>query len=198
LPAKVDTAEPPSYRPDDAPRSPVKLRKRAAADRRSPDFDQEEERKRQFAEMAGRWMTADDIAAVLGLERAGLDAWCRQAFDMTTAQAVKRFRAGARDALLKKQWEHVENGSVAMAIFLGKNYLDQSDNPKQAESRPPVSIVVMPATMNPTEWQRQMAELEASREERIRKAMEATGRFLEDKESDVIELPASSVSNRSV
>ncbi len=143
-------------------------------------------------------MTSDDIAAVLGLSRSGLDAWCQNALGMTTGEAVKRGRAGARNNLLKKQWEHVEAGSVAMAIFLGKNYLDQSDTPKPTDSRPPVNIVVMPAQMNPAEWQRQMAELEASREERITKAMEATGRFLEDKDSDVIELPASSVSSRTV
>lgn len=196
MPAKVDTAEPQSYLPDDAPRSPVKRPRPGAADDGGALSEVDAERRRQFEEMANRWMTAEDIAAVLNLSKSGLDDWCHRVLQMTTAQAIKRGRAGARNALLKKQWEHVEAGSVAMAIFLGKNYLDQSDSPKPQESRPPVSIVVMPATMNPTEWQRQMAELEASREERIRAAMEATGRFLEDKERDVIELPASSVSSR--
>lgn len=198
MPEKVETVEPQSYLPDDAPRSPVK---RPRPDAESSDgalSEVDAERRRQFEEMANRWMTADDIAAVLGLSRSGLEDWCHRVLRMTPAQAIKRGRAGARNSLLKKQWEHVESGSVAMAIFLGKNYLDQSDSPKPQESRPPVSIVIMPATMNPTEWQSQMTELEASREERIRVAMEATGRFLEDKEGDVIELPASSVSSRTV
>lgn len=195
LPRRAASAAPPSYLPDDAPRSLVRPRRRAASGRLS---DPDAEFERQFEELASIWCTADEIAAVLGISARHLANKIRIRYQLSMDEAIKRFAARGRASLRRIQYEMAaEDRSVAMAIFLGKNNLDQADEPRKQISQSPVSVVILPAALDPAQWQQQMKQLEATRNERVAKAMEAAGLLLEDGEREALELPSESVLTRS-
>lgn len=53
----------------------------------------------------------------------------KEKYKCTFTEYRKKKMAKIRLTLLQKQIEVAKNGSVPMLIFLGKNYLGQSDNP---------------------------------------------------------------------
>lgn len=73
----------------------------------------------QVRRMAAIGCTDREIALVLGVSEATLRRRCRAALDAG--------RTRLRRSLRRKQWEVARNGSVPMLIWLGKQYLGQSD-----------------------------------------------------------------------
>lgn len=135
---------------------------------------------------------------MLGISARHLANKIRIRYQLSMDEAIKRFAARGRASLRRIQYEMAaEDRSVAMAIFLGKNNLDQADEPRKQISQSPVSVVILPAALDPAQWQQQMKQLEATRNERVAKAMEAAGLLLEDGEREALELPSESVLTRS-
>lgn len=80
------------------------------------------------AEMAKMMMTAREIERVLGVSDETLRGACRRDLDMNLGTYLKRESEGGKLLLRKKQFEvAVEKGDRTLLIWLGKNYLGQSD-----------------------------------------------------------------------
>lgn len=70
--------------------------------------------------------TAEEIASVLGMSVDTLSRRCESDHKLKFAEYSAIKRQGGKASLRRMQWKHAEN-TPAMAIFLGKNILDQSD-----------------------------------------------------------------------
>ena len=59
-----------------------------------------------------------------------LNSWCKRTYKKTFEQVFAEKREGGKVSLRRTQWQLAET-NAAMAIFLGKNYLGQSDDPRR-------------------------------------------------------------------
>lgn len=74
--------------------------------------------------------TGEEIAGVLGVDYDTLLARIKEKYKCGFSDYFKRHSASGRMSLRRKQIEGAMNGNTALLIFLGKQYLGQSD--KQA------------------------------------------------------------------
>ena len=86
----------------------------------------------EFERLCEIQCTRDEICAVLGVTDKTLDAWCRRTYHAHFSAVFKEKRKYGCASLRRNQWKMAEK-NVAMAIFLGKQYLGQSDNPQTDE-----------------------------------------------------------------
>lgn len=76
--------------------------------------------------------TRREIQLVLGIpEYRTLDRKCREEWGKSFAEVSAEFKEGGKASLRRIQFALAEK-SAAMAIFLGKNYLGQSDQPESS------------------------------------------------------------------
>lgn len=59
-----------------------------------------------------------------------LNSWCKRTYKKTFEQVFAEKREGGKVSLRRTQWKLAET-NTSMAIFLGKNYLGQSDDPRR-------------------------------------------------------------------
>lgn len=81
---------------------------------------------REFEAMCMIQCTEAEICSVLGVSEKTLNAWCRKTYKATFSQVFAQKRKNGWVSLRRTQWELAKK-NVSMAIFLGKNYLGQSD-----------------------------------------------------------------------
>lgn len=84
------------------------------------DFDLDD-----LEEMAREWLPHEFMATLLGVSRSTLQE--RIADTPAVALAIERGRARRAQSLMRRQWEGADAGNVTMQIWLGKNYLGQTD-----------------------------------------------------------------------
>lgn len=60
-----------------------------------------------------------------------LARWCWDTYGTTFADAYARFAACGQNRIIFKQWDLMENGSEKLALWLGKQYCGQTDNPQE-------------------------------------------------------------------
>ena len=70
--------------------------------------------------------TEEEISAVLGVSIGTIERHCRDTYNLSFCEFFKTKKAVGRASLRRTQLRHAEN-NPAMAIFLGKQYLGQSD-----------------------------------------------------------------------
>lgn len=75
--------------------------------------------------MAARWLSHEAMADLLEISRECLQTALRNNPDVK--RAIRLGRAKRQDKLLTKQWANADRGNVVMQIWLGKNYLGQTD-----------------------------------------------------------------------
>lgn len=85
---------------------------------------------RNFEELCKMQCTEMEIAGFFGCSDETLNKWCKKTYKKTFEQCFAILRQGGKASLRRTQWRIAEN-NAAMAIFLGKNYLGQSDDPQK-------------------------------------------------------------------
>lgn len=70
--------------------------------------------------------TEEEIAAVLDVSVDTLERWTKRTYKRRFAEVYAEKRQGGRASLRRNQWKLSETNPT-MAIWLGKQYLDQSD-----------------------------------------------------------------------
>lgn len=83
---------------------------------------------KQFESMCAIQCTEKEICAVLGVSDKTLSAWCHRTYKKSFSEVFREKRELGKASLRRNQWKLAER-NVSMAIFLGKNYLGQSDSP---------------------------------------------------------------------
>lgn len=80
--------------------------------------------------------TLREIADIIGVDKETIRNRCARELELGKAQG--------KASLRRRQWEVADSGNATMLIWLGKQYLDQSDNPKDDEE----SNMILPWDMD--------------------------------------------------
>lgn len=82
--------------------------------------------KKMFENLCGLQCTLEEIAGAFDCSPDTIERWCKREYKENFADAFKKHSAKGKMSLRRTQFKLAEK-SPAMAIFLGKNYLGQSD-----------------------------------------------------------------------
>ena len=80
-----------------------------------------------FEKLCGLQCTLVEIAGFFDCSEDTIERWCKREYGKTFADVFAEKRGKGKIALRRMQWQSAEAGSVPMQIFLGKNFLGQSD-----------------------------------------------------------------------
>lgn len=87
---------------------------------------------KEFESLCFLQCTLPEIAGFFNCSEDTISRWCKRTYKETFAETYKKKSEGGKISLRRAQFRLAEK-SAAMAIFLGKQYLDQSDNPEPAK-----------------------------------------------------------------
>lgn len=82
--------------------------------------------KHQFEKLCNLQCTLLEIAGFFNCSDDTIERWCKRTYKTTFAECFKTFSQGGKISLRRTQFKLAER-SAAMAIFLGKQYLGQTD-----------------------------------------------------------------------
>lgn len=71
--------------------------------------------------------TGEEIAGIMGFSYDTLERKIKEKFGMSAADWIKSKSQGGRASLRRLQWKSANNGNTSMLIWLGKQYLGQTD-----------------------------------------------------------------------
>jgi len=92
------------------------------------DFDQ-----KTFEGLCYVWCTFEEMENILQCDRHTLDNWCKRTYKGERfSEVYKRFADGGKASLRRNQL-NMSKTNASMAIWLGKQKLDQKDEPKTIE-----------------------------------------------------------------
>lgn len=80
-----------------------------------------------FYNLCALFCTLDDIAGFFKCSPDTIERACKREFGETFAEVYKKHASKGRISLRRKQYEVAMSGNTALLIFLGKQYLGQSD-----------------------------------------------------------------------
>ena len=89
--------------------------------------------KAQFEGLCRIQCTEEEICGVLNCDDATLRRWCKTVYGRTFADVYKEKRQGGKASLRRQQFKIAETNAT-MSIWLGKQYLGQSDSPVVVET----------------------------------------------------------------
>ena len=81
----------------------------------------------QFEKLCGLQCSKDEFCGWFDVSDKTLDRWCMETYKSSFSDVFAKKRGTGLIALRRNQFKLAEK-SAAMAIFLGKNYLGQSDS----------------------------------------------------------------------
>lgn len=93
-----------------------------------------------FIKLCGLFCTQEEIAGFFDCSVDTIERWCKRELGIGYAEAFKKHSAAGKISLRRKQFKLADK-SAAMAIFLGKNYLGQTDVTNDAEVEP-VQVII--------------------------------------------------------
>lgn len=82
-----------------------------------------------FEKLCELQCTEAEICAVLDVSDKTLNSWCRETYKKGFSEVFRIKREKGKTSLRRAQWALAKKDS-RMAIFLGKQYLDQKDKPE--------------------------------------------------------------------
>jgi hypothetical protein len=83
--------------------------------------------KKQFENLCGLQCTKEEICAFFEITDKTLDGWCKRTYNMSFSDVFREKRGIGRISLRRSQFELAKKNAT-MAIWLGKQYLNQSDH----------------------------------------------------------------------
>lgn len=84
----------------------------------------------QFEQLCHIQCTQEEIQAVLNVQDDTLNRWCKETYGKSFSEVFKEKRKVGFASLRRKQFEMAQNNPT-LAIFLGKNWLGQTDKQEQ-------------------------------------------------------------------
>lgn len=86
--------------------------------------------KESFEKLCGLQCTEVEICGFFGITDKTLSRWCKETYGRNFSEVYKELSQDGLISLRRAQFKLAER-SAAMAIFLGKNYLGQTDKTEQ-------------------------------------------------------------------
>lgn len=107
---------------------------------------------RTFEGLCGIQATIEEIENVLNIDHKTVDRLCRERYvdsdgkPMGFSQAYKKYSSTGKMSLRRKQYEVANAGNVSMLIWLGKQYLDQTEKQETALTDGNITFEIAPAS----------------------------------------------------
>lgn len=96
----------------------------------------------EFEKLCGMQCTEDEICAWFTTTRKTLDAWCKRTYRKSFSTVFGEKRGIGKISLRRTQWKLAEK-SVPMAIWLGKQYLEQKERTEaEIGATEPVKVII--------------------------------------------------------
>ena len=105
----------------------------------------------QIKALASIHCTVTEISHCLNITIDTLKRAAKEQFGTTIGTVVRAWAKAGNCSLRRKQWKLADR-SAAMAIFLGKQYLDQKDNFGMEHQGDMVQEIIHYGTSNPKKW----------------------------------------------
>ena len=86
-----------------------------------------------FERLCALQCTKSEICGWFGITDKTLDRWCHETYKAGFSEVFAQKRSAGKISLRRAQWRLAEK-SAAMAIFLGRNYLGQTDGKETASA----------------------------------------------------------------
>lgn len=83
--------------------------------------------KKLFENLCAIFCTKDEIASVMECSEDTISRWCQSEYGESFADIYKKKSGKGKASLRRLQFKAAEAGNTSLLIFLGKNYLGQSD-----------------------------------------------------------------------
>jgi hypothetical protein len=80
-----------------------------------------------FEKLCAMCATREEIAGFFECSHDTILRFCKNTYDLTFQEAFAIYSAKRKISLRRKQFEIAEDGNVTMCIWLGKQYLGQTD-----------------------------------------------------------------------
>lgn len=80
-----------------------------------------------FESLCGIQCTKDEICSVLEIDEKTLTKQCKKHYKKPFSEVFKLKRGNGKASLRRSQWTAANGGNVTMLIWLGKQYLGQTD-----------------------------------------------------------------------
>lgn len=90
---------------------------------------QKEIDKKQFENLCGLQCTLDEISSWFECSGDTIERWCKRTYKKNFAEVFRIYRGKGKISLRRNQWRLSEK-NANMAIWLGKQYLGQRDQPE--------------------------------------------------------------------
>lgn len=110
----------------------------------------------QFEKLCALQCTHEEICAWFDISPKTLESFCKRTYGVTFSKVFAQKRGIGKISLRRAQFKLAEN-NANMAIWLGKQYLDQTDRPRETETTQEatpadeLSIALMEFTKNEPE-----------------------------------------------
>lgn len=88
---------------------------------------------KQFEKLCALQCTHEEVCAWFDISPKTLESFCKRTYGATFSKVFAQKRGIGKISLRRAQFKLAEN-NANMAIWLGKQYLDQTDKPKEVES----------------------------------------------------------------
>lgn len=96
--------------------------------------------RKQFENLCGLQCTKEEICSFFDLTDKTLESWCKREYGLGFSEVFKRKRGKGKISLRRAQFRLAEK-NANMAIWLGKQYLDQKDRIDDGENQGGITIV---------------------------------------------------------
>ena len=105
---------------------------------------------KQFENLCGLQCTKEEICEFFGITDKTLDRWCKDTYEAGFSDVFRQKRGKGKIALRRSQFRLAEK-NANMAIWLGKQYLEQTDSGKidvQIKQDDPITLALKEEFVN--------------------------------------------------
>lgn len=96
---------------------------------------------KQFENLCGLQCTKEEICSWFDITDKTLDRWCKQTYNAGFSEVFRQKRGKGKISLRRSQFRLAEK-NANMAIWLGKQYLDQSDEQASHVENSSVTVII--------------------------------------------------------
>lgn len=95
----------------------------------------------EFEKLCGLQCTLEEICGWFDVCSDTLETWCKRTYKRSFSEVFAQKRGVGKISLRRSQWRLAENNAT-MAIWLGKQYLDQKDIVEQNINTESVKVII--------------------------------------------------------
>lgn len=88
----------------------------------------------QFESLCNLQCTLTEIAGFFKCSEDTIENWCKRTYSMNFSECYKKYSQNGKISLRRAQWRLAEKGNASMLIWLGKQWLGQTDKVEQTTS----------------------------------------------------------------